>query len=153
MWGGWLRLECRMKRHLLNLLTAMSLLVCVAAMLLWPWSYWSYAPRDTYHRSVVHDRQAGTAIRRSARDRYVTVASGGVQFHSLFYDSMQPVGQVGTRVRSGWEVGGGRYPLAPSPSGSPGTKIAFTGGGFQLIITDFKGVGLRGGPERSGERS
>jgi hypothetical protein len=138
-------------RRLLNVLVLMSLLLCAASVVLWAWSYWSYARRDSYHRSVVHDEQAGAVTMRSSRECYVTIASGGVQFRSPFQESMTPLGQIGTRVRCGWEISGGRYPL--EPPGAPGTKRSFTGGGFQLLVTDFRDVSPVLGPEHFGERS
>jgi hypothetical protein len=70
MWKGRHRLYHGMNRRLLNLLTAMSLLLCLAVVVLWVRSYWVL---DEWYR----DRRVRTAA--GGKAAVVSVVSGGAE--------------------------------------------------------------------------
>jgi hypothetical protein len=127
-----------MKRRLLNLLTTLSLVLCLATAVLWPMSYWSYARFDGYQWASVRDRRQGTTMFRSSHETLATVAAGGAQFRTASYQAPErSVVEERTWYQSGRRLSGGGYPLSPSPG--PGKIASVTALGFELIVCDYRG--------------
>jgi hypothetical protein len=134
----------RLARHLFTFAAALSLLLFVAACVLWVRSHWIYVRWDTYHRSTTHVQRGQARLVCSSSDRWVTVAAGGMQLRSTSAETSQPFGQPGTWDRSEWKLSGGTYPL--SRFKPPGLKLAIICVGFQCVIADYRGPDALGGP-------
>ena len=128
MWGGFFRLRDRMKRRLLNLLTLLSLLLCLAACVLWVRS---------------HRRGATLTWTGGGRWRFVTVYPG----YLIAGDAPGPAGPSdGVRFlpraiemsvswpRPTWSYGaaGVGYITSPIPGGGADRYLAVP---FWLLVT------------------
>lgn len=124
-----------MKRRLFNLLTSLSLLLCVAVCVLWARSYWCF------------DQLARQRLDAGGRPRGIQVHSyrGVIAFHALLLDRSFAGAErladgfhhnrlrggpgsgaydpTTTTVRAGFGSGGFRYRIGTGPPGSAGAQI------------------------------
>ena len=98
-----------MRRRLLTILSAVSLLLCIAAVALWVRSYFIY---DIVHHGTGVKQQAGELI---VKDWYFESASGSVDVRH--YVTHARWGQIGNPTPAGWQwiKGNPRFVWRPQP--------------------------------------